>query len=142
VSSEPIERIRLPDVLPEPLSHYTDAVRAGDTLWISGMLALDATGALVGDRDVVAQTEQIFRHLESVLSHCHASFANVVKVVVFVTDMSARRAINEVRKRYFGDARPASSLVEVSALAHPGALVEIEAVAHIPARSVDAPLAP
>jgi reactive intermediate/imine deaminase len=122
-------------VLPEPLSHYTDAVRAGDTLWISGLLALDAAGSLVGDADVVAQTDQIFRHLERLLAHCDAGFENVVKVAVFLTDISARPAINEVRKRYFGDARPASTLVEVSALAHPEALVEIEAVAHIPPRA-------
>ena|SRR5579864_5259713 len=127
-----IERIRLPDVLPEPMSHYTDAVRAGDTLWISGMLALDAEGSLVGGGDVVAQTEQVFRHLESVLSHCGAGFEHVTKVTVFLRDVGARPAINEVRKRYFGEARPASTLVEVSALAHPEALVEIEAVAHIP----------
>jgi reactive intermediate/imine deaminase len=134
VRSRPVQRIRLPDVLPEPLSHYTDAVCAGDTLWISGMLALDVDGSLVGATDVVAQTEQIFRHLERVLSHCDIGFENVTKVVVFLTDIGARPAINEVRKRYFGDARPASTLVEVSALAHPDALVEIEAVAHIPRR--------
>lgn len=138
MTSEPIERIRLPDVLPEPLSHYTDAVRAGDTLWISGILALDVTGSMVGEGDVVAQTEQIFRHLERVLSHCYAGFENVVKVAVFLIDVNARPAINEVRKRYFGEARPVSTLVEVSALAHPEALVEIEAVAHIPASTARA----
>jgi reactive intermediate/imine deaminase len=114
------------------MSHYTDAVRAGDTVWISGMLALDADGALVGGNDVVAQTEQVFRHLESVLSHCGVGFESVTKVTVFLIDVDARPAINEVRKRYFADARPASTLVQVSALAHPEALVEIEAVAHIP----------
>jgi enamine deaminase RidA (YjgF/YER057c/UK114 family) len=96
------------------------------------MLALDADGSLVGGTDVVAQTEQIFRALERVLSHCGIGFENVTKVLVFLTDIRARPAINEVRKRYFRDARPASTVVEVSALAHPEALVEIEAVAHIP----------
>ena len=131
--AESIERIRLGDTLPEPMSHYTDAVRAGDTLWISGMLALDADGSLVGGSDAVAQTEQIFRHLERVLSHCGAGFEKVVKVTVYLRDVNARPAINEVRKRYFGDSRPASTLVEVSALARPYALVEIDAVAHLPA---------
>jgi 2-iminobutanoate/2-iminopropanoate deaminase len=134
VTANAIERIRLPDVLPEPLSHYTDAVRAGDTLWVSGLLALDADGSLVGGADVVAQTEQIFRQLKRVLAHCDVGFENVTKVSVFLIDIGARPAINEVRKRYFGDARPASTLVEVSALAIPGALVEVEAVAHIPTR--------
>lgn len=131
MSAQPIERIRLADALPEPLSHYTDAVRGGDTLWISGMLAFDSDGSIVGGADVVAQTEQVFRNLELVLRHCGAEFENVVKVVVYLIDVSARPAINEVRKRYFGDARPASTLVEVAALAHPEALVEIEAVAHV-----------
>ena len=134
MSSAAIERIRLADVLPEPISHYTDAVRAGDTLWISGMIAFDAGGAIIGGGDAVAQTEQIFRSMERILAHCEAGFDDVVKVVVYLIDISARPAINEVRKRYFGDARPASTLVEVSALVHPDALVEIDAVAHLPAR--------
>jgi enamine deaminase RidA (YjgF/YER057c/UK114 family) len=134
VTPEDIDRIRLADVLPEPLSHYTDAVRGGNTLWISGMLAFDVDGSIVGVGDVVAQTEQIFRHLERALSHCNIGFENVTKVVVYLTDIAARPAINEVRKRYFGDARPASTLVEVSALAHPDALLEIEAVAHVPTK--------
>lgn len=131
MGEESIKRIRLADALPEPLSHYTDAVRGGDTLWISGMLAFAANGSIVGGSDVVAQTEQIFQNLGLVLSHCGAGFENVVKVVVYLRDVDARPAINEVRKRYFGDSRPASTLVEVSALAHPEALIEIEAVAHL-----------
>jgi 2-iminobutanoate/2-iminopropanoate deaminase len=54
VSGESIERIRLVEHLPEPLSHYTDAVRAGDTIWVSGMLGVDSAGMIVGDGDVVA----------------------------------------------------------------------------------------
>src|SRR5579871_6017704 len=110
-----IERIRLPDLLPEPMSHYTDAVRAGDILWISRMLALDAEGSLVGGGDVVAQTEQVFRHLESVLSHCGAGFEHVTKVTVFLRDVSPRRAHNQARPRYQAAARPARTLPPVSA---------------------------
>ena len=95
------------------------------------MLAFAADGSIVGGADAVAQTEQIFENLGLVLAHCGAGFEDVVKVVVYLTDISARPAINEVRKRHFGDARPASTLVEVSALAHPEALVEIEAVAQL-----------
>jgi reactive intermediate/imine deaminase len=127
-----IERFRLANRLPDPMSHYTDAVRAGDTVWISGMLAFDRDGELVGASDVVAQAEQIFSNLRAMLDHVGATFANVVKVVVFVTDMSHRAAINPVRERHFGPARPASTLVEVSALAHPDALLEVEAVVYAP----------
>ncbi len=131
MGDEPIERIRLAEHLPEPLSHYADAVRAGDTIWISGMLGVDSTGTLVGE-DVVAQAEQVFRNLAVVLDHAGAGFADVVKVVVYLIEIEHRVPINAVRQRYFGAARPASTLVEVSALAVPGALVEIDAVVFSP----------
>jgi len=127
-----IERIRLAEHLPEPISHYTDAVRAGDTIWISGLLAVDAAGAIVGGSDVVAQAEQVFRNLAVVLEHSGAGFADVAKVVVYLVDIKSRGRINEVRQRYFGQARPASTLVAVSALAYPHALLEIDAVVYAP----------
>jgi reactive intermediate/imine deaminase len=117
--------------LPEPFSHYTDAVRAGNLLFVSGCVALDADGKLVGQGDVVAQARQVFENIGQCLSAAGASFADVVKVTTFLTDVSDRALINPVRQEFFGDARPASTLVEVSALAHPDALVEIEAVAHL-----------
>jgi reactive intermediate/imine deaminase len=132
VSGESIERIRLVEHLPEPLSHYTDAVRAGDTIWVSGMLGVDSAGMIVGDGDVVAQAEQVFRNLAVILDHTGAGFADVVKVVVYLIEIEHRVWINEVRRRYFGSARPASTLVEVSALAVPHALVEIDAVVYAP----------
>jgi reactive intermediate/imine deaminase len=128
----PAQRIRLDGILAEPLSHYVDAVRAGETVWISGMLALDAAGELVGGDDVVAQTEQVLSNLAVVLEHVGASFADVLKVTVFLTDIGDRATINPVRQRWFGEARPASTLVAVAALAVPGARVEIEAVAQCP----------
>jgi 2-iminobutanoate/2-iminopropanoate deaminase len=128
--SRPIQRIRLPEELPEPISHYTDAVRAGDTIWVSGLLAFDRAGGLVGGTDVVAQTEQVLRNLAVVLEHAGAGFADVVKVVVYLIDIEHRAPINDVRRRHFGTARPASTLVEVSRLAHPDALVEIDAVVY------------
>lgn len=127
-----IERLRLAGKLPEPISHYTDAVRADDTLWISGILPLDANGSLVGGDDAEAQAEQVLANLALVLHTTNASFADVVKVGVYVRRIGDRQAINRARQRRFGDARPASTLVEVSALAHPDALVEIDAVAHLP----------
>ena len=115
-----------------PLSHYADAVRAGDLLFVSGCVPVDGEGRLVGGDDITAQTEKVFENIGLVLAAAGASAADVVKVTVFVTDMADRAAINEVRKRFFGEARPASTLVEISALAIPGAKVEIEAVAVLP----------
>jgi 2-iminobutanoate/2-iminopropanoate deaminase len=118
--------------LAEPISHYTDAVRAGGLLFMSGLVPVDAAGKLVGEGDVVEQTRQIFRNMELALRAGGCGFADVVKVTTFLLDVNDRATINPVRQEVFGDARPASTLVEVSALAVPGALLEIEAVAAIP----------
>ena len=122
------EEIRVPE-LAEPISHYTDAVRAGDLLFVSGFVAVDGEGRLVGGDDVVAQTRQVLANLGVALAAADATFADVVKVTVYLTDIDDRARINPVRQEVFGNTRPASTLVEVSALATPGAKVEIDAVA-------------
>ena len=118
--------------LAEPLSHYTDAVRAGDLLFISGLIGVDGQGTLVGGDDVAAQVRQVFENMRAVLDGAGCRFEDVVKVTVYLTDVDDRPKINPVRQEVFGDARPASTLVEVSRLAVPGAKVEIDAVALIP----------
>ena len=122
------EEIRVPE-LAEPLSHFTDAVRAGNLLFVSGFVPVDGAGRLVGGDDVVAQVRQVFANLGAVLAAAGATFADVVKVTVYLTDIGDRARINPVRQEIFGDSRPASTLVEVSALVVPGAKVEIDAVA-------------
>jgi 2-iminobutanoate/2-iminopropanoate deaminase len=117
--------------LPEPISHYTDAVRAGDLLFISGCVPVDADGNLVAG-DVVAQARQVFRNIALVLDAAGAGFGDVVKVTVFLTDIGDRLSVNTVRQEVFGASRPASTLVEVSKLAIPGARIEVEAVACVP----------
>ena len=119
--------------LAEPISHYTDAVRAGNLLFISGLVPVDGEGKLVGEGDVAEQTRQVFRNMQLVLEAAGCGFDDIVKVVLYLLNVDDRPAINPVRKEFFGEARPASTLVEVSALAVPGALLEIEAVAAIPA---------
>ena len=113
----------------EPISHYTDAVRAGDLLFVSGCVPVDADGRLVGDDDVVAQARQTFSNVGAILAAGGSSPADVVKVTIFLTDVDDRPKINPVRQEFFGDVRPASTLVEVSRLAIPGAKIEVEAVA-------------
>jgi reactive intermediate/imine deaminase len=114
--------------LAEPISHYTDAVRAGDLLFVSGCVPVDGDGNLVPG-DIVAQTRQVFANIGAILTAAGASFADVVKVTVFLRDVDDRAAVNAVRQEVFGAARPASTLVEVSRLAVPGARIEVEAVA-------------
>jgi reactive intermediate/imine deaminase len=117
--------------LAAPLSHYADAVVAGDTLYISGIVPVDAAGAVVGGDDVVAQARQVFAIMQRVLAAAGARPADVVKVTVYLLDVDDRPLINPVRQQFFGSARPASTLVEVSRLAVPGARLEIEAIAHL-----------
>jgi 2-iminobutanoate/2-iminopropanoate deaminase len=116
--------------LPEPISHFADAVVAGDTLYLSGIVPVDASGTVVGD-DVVAQARQVFDNMGRVLAAAGATAADVVKVTVYLLDIDDRPKINPVRQEFFGSARPASTLVEVSRLAYPEARLEIEAVAHL-----------
>ena len=123
------EEIRA-DEQPEPLSHYTDAVRAdGPLLFVSGVVPVDEAGRLVGGGDVVAQARQVFANMGAVLAAGGATFADVVKVTVFLADVDDRARINAVRQEVFGEARPASTLVQISALAVPGAKIEVEAIA-------------
>jgi 2-iminobutanoate/2-iminopropanoate deaminase len=119
--------------LPAALSHYTDAVRFGNILFVSGLTAHDAEGKLVGGTDAAAQTRQILVNLNRVLDAAGATMADVLKVTVFLTDINDRAAINPVRQEFFGSARPASTLIEVSRLALPDMKVEIEAVVGLPA---------
>jgi reactive intermediate/imine deaminase len=118
--------------LPAALSHYTDAVRFGNILFVSGLTAHDAEGKLVGGTDAAAQTRQILVNLNRVLDAAGATMADVLKVTVFLTNIDDRAAINPVRQEFFGSARPASTLIEVSRLALPGMKVEIEAVVGLP----------
>lgn len=112
----------------EAISHYTDAVRFGDLLFISGVMPVDAAGRVVGG-DVVAQVRQVFRNMGAILKAAGGSFADVLKVTVYLTDVSDRPKINPVRQEIFGKIKPASTLIGVKELALPGMKVEIDAVA-------------
>lgn len=131
-----LRRYRLAGILPEPISHYTDAVQVGSLLFVSGMLPVDADGEIVGGGDVVRQAEQVLSNVRAALAAAGATLEDVVRVGVFVRHMEDRAAINTVRERLFGASRPASTLVEVSSLAHPDALLEIEAVARVPGTAI------
>src|SRR3954468_23148460 len=116
------------DGLAAPISHYCDAVRHGDLLFISGIPPTDQSGKVVGGDDVAAQTRQVFKNMKLVLDAAGAGFADILKVTVYLLDVNDRSQINPVRKEFFGAARPASTLIGVSELAIPGMKVEIEAV--------------
>lgn len=118
--------------LPDPISPYTDAVRWGDLLYVSGMAAIGHQGEVLAPGDVVAQARIVHEYLAAALEAAGTDFAHVLKVTIYLTDVADRVAVNRIREEFFGPARPASTLVQVSALALDGLLVECEAVAGIP----------
>jgi len=114
-----------------PVSHYCDAVVQDGWVFASGVIPVDASGALVGGDNPAAQAEEVFRQLALVLDAAGSSIAEIAKVTIFLTHIGDRVAINPIRQAWFRRAKPASTLVEVSALVHPGARIEIEAIARI-----------
>jgi reactive intermediate/imine deaminase len=122
------------DGLAPPISHYCDAVEFGNLLFIAGIPPTDKSGKVVGGDDVAEQTRQVFRNMKLVLDATGASFADVLKVTVYLLDVNDRSKINPVRKEFFGNARPASTLIGINELAIPGMKVEIEAVVGLRAR--------
>ncbi|HEX2438631.1 MAG TPA: RidA family protein [Methylomirabilota bacterium] len=118
----------------EPVSHFTHVVRAGRIVFVSGCVATDGDGRLVGGSDIVAQTRQVHENIKRCLTAAGATFADICKVTVFLRNIGDREKVNTVRKEYFGAARPASTLVEISRLVRDEYLIEIEATAVIPER--------
>jgi reactive intermediate/imine deaminase len=129
MTSQTRREFRLPE-LGEPVSHYTDAVSFGGLLFVSGRIGIDPAPQTVPG-DVVEQARLAFTHIGRVLEAAGASFADVLKVTVFLTDIDDRPKINPVRREFFGEHRPASTLVEVNRLVRPEAKVEVEAIAGI-----------
>ncbi|HVX39118.1 MAG TPA: RidA family protein [Gemmatimonadaceae bacterium] len=119
------------DNAPAAIGPYSQGVVANGFLFTAGQIALDpATGQVVAG-DVKAQTERVMANLAAVLATVNAKWTDVVKTTVFLHDMNDFPAVNEVYGRALGDARPARSTVQVSALPR-GVLVEIEAVVAVP----------
>jgi len=108
-----------------PRGPYSPAVRAGDTIYISGQVAGQPG-------DVQAETRQVLTNIKNILEACGASMADVVRCGVFLTDAAQFKAMNEVYAEFFGEARPARTTVIVAALPLPTAKVEIDAVAYKP----------
>jgi len=113
----------------EPISHYTDAVVAGKTIYVSGCGASDENGTVVGRGDITAQTRKTLDNMTIALAAAGGTLDDVVKVTVYLADVNDRQKVNEVRKEYFKDNKPASTLIEISKFALDGMLIEIEAVA-------------
>ena len=122
----PIERLTLSDQ-PEPVSHYCHVTKAGNLVWVSGSVGIAPDGSIPAD--AAAQFALAIGNMDACLKAVGGGAEHVVKVTVYLTDVADRGKINPLRQRYFGVHRPASTLVEVSALVLPELKVEIEAQA-------------
>ena len=126
-----------PDTVAAPMGTYSQAVRVetGDAVWIhvSGQIAIDLAGNLVGPGDVRAQTRQVFENLKAILAANGATFADVVKIGTYLTTLEDLAGMREVRSEYLTAEPPASTAVQVVALVVPDALIEIDLVAVVPA---------
>lgn len=127
MTKQQAESIRT-DRAPQAIGPYSQAIRAGDLLFLSGQVGLDpATGALV-EGGLEAETIRALQNLEAVLKAAGAGLDRVVKTTVFLIDLGDFQAMNAIYARAFGDTRPARSTVQVSALPR-NARVEIDAIA-------------
>lgn len=116
------------DSAPQAIGPYSQAVRAGNTLYLSGQIPLDpATGALVTG-DIAAQATRVFENLKAVLAAGGATFDDVVRVAIYMTDLGHFGAVNEVMARYFREPYPARSTIGVAALPK-GVAIEVDVIA-------------
>ena len=120
------------DSAPQAIGPYSQAVVAGDLMFLSGQIPLDPVSMeIVGDGDPVAQTAQVMKNLSAVLAAQGASLANLVKTTIYLQSMGDFAVVNEAYAAALQGHRPARATVEVAALPK-GVLVEIDGIAHIP----------
>jgi enamine deaminase RidA (YjgF/YER057c/UK114 family) len=117
-----------------PPTGYTHVVEAqpGRIAYISGQVALDKAGQLVGEGDIVAQTRKVLENIKEALTAIGADFSDVVKLNYYAVDVSRLAEIRELRNEYFSAPQPASTFVVVKGLVRPEFLIEIEAVVALP----------
>jgi enamine deaminase RidA (YjgF/YER057c/UK114 family) len=125
-----INFVNPPELSSPPGYSHVAEVRGGRLVYISGQVALDAQGKLVGKGDLEARADQVFRNLGLALASVGCTARNVVKFTVFMRDAKDLATYRRARDRFMGEGpRPASTLVEVSKLASEDFLIEVEAVA-------------
>ncbi|TAM09159.1 MAG: RidA family protein [Nevskiaceae bacterium] len=123
---------------PDPFEHFgiAQGYRIGNLVITSGQASIDEHANVVGAGNFDAQVRQTFENLKRVLEAANSSLAKIIKLNIYVTDMRYYPRLVELRTNYLGSARPADTAVEVSALALPGLMVEIEATALVEGRII------
>lgn len=116
---------------PAAVGAYTQAIRSGNLVFVSGQLALNPETGIMSGEDIAEQTEQVLRNLDAVVCAAGATLSDVVKTTVYLADINDFAIMNGVYKKYFPDPAPARAAVEVSRLPK-DALIEIDAILVIP----------
>jgi enamine deaminase RidA (YjgF/YER057c/UK114 family) len=117
-----------PSTLEKPVG-YSHAIRRGKTLYISGQIAHDVNGKLVGQGDARAQGEQVYQNIKGILESCGGTMQNIVRITTYVTSLAYRPIMVEIRAKHFPKDPPASTFLVVASLADPAFLVEVDAIA-------------
>jgi reactive intermediate/imine deaminase len=112
---------------PAAIGPYSQAVRAGNTLWLSGQIPLDPVTKELVQGDIEVQTRRVFDNIKAVLAAAGTSFDGVVKTTIFLTDLANFAVVNKIMAEYFREPYPARSTVGVAALPR-GAQVEVECI--------------
>lgn len=125
-----IERVQVNDTA-NTSGLYSQAIKSKGLLFISGQVGIDKNGELVG-HEIATQTDQVMKNLQATLKAAGCTFEDVIKISVFLVNLDDRPKFHEVRKKYFMESQPASTLLVVKSLANKEYLVEVEAVAELP----------
>jgi enamine deaminase RidA (YjgF/YER057c/UK114 family) len=129
VGAQEIQRIN-PEGMTQPTT-YSHVVRYGNLLFLAGQVSTDRDGNVLGEGDMAVQARQVLENMRAGLASQGANFSNVVKITIYTTDIDAYIQTGAIRREYWGEIAPASTLVQIDRLARPVFLVEIEATAII-----------
>ena len=113
----------------EDIIGYSRAVKVGRLIEVTGTVASDENGNVVGKDDPYRQTQYIYQKIQKVLESAGATMANIIRIRMFVTDISQWQEYGRAHSEFFKDIKPCNTMVEVSALIEPGYMIEIEATA-------------
>jgi reactive intermediate/imine deaminase len=118
------------DQAPKAIGPYSQAFRVGDTVYLAGQIPLDPVSMQMVEGDFALEAKQVFENIKAVIAACGGTFAQVVKVTIFITDFSNFAKVNELMAQYFSEPYPARSTVAVAALPR-NARVEVECTLHL-----------
>ena len=126
-----IRKVTTPEIPEPPPGMFSNCLVVGDTIYISGQHAGNPKGGILGDGSMVSQTRETLKKIKALIEAAGGSMADVVKLNVYVTDVSKRAEIGQARREFFSGDFPCSTLVEISRLVDPDLMIEIEATAII-----------